>query len=209
MSGDLHLDLVRHGETLWTEAYRIHGRLDAPLSEAGIQHAILTAQRLGRETFDALYTSRLGRCQQTAAILGETSHLEPQALDGLEEADYGILEGRSLHLFEPDGTGAHLLRPWVALALLLTGERPPQFQRRVGLAVDELCQRHLSGKLLVVTHWGVLSILMALLLDDDTSRWREYGPWTACGITELKRTDDRWNVIRVNDTEHLHQREAQ
>ena len=208
MSANLRLVLVRHGETLWTEGNRIHGRLDAPLSAAGVRHAVLTARRLGQDSFDALYASRRGRCLQTAAILGESVRLEPQPLDGLEEADYGVLEGRPLQWFEPDGTGAHLLRPLVALALLLTAERPRHMQRRVAQAVESMRHRHPCGGLLIVTHWGVLSMLMALLVNGDARVWREYGPWSACGITELREHKGRWEVTRVNDSEHLREGEG-
>jgi probable phosphoglycerate mutase len=203
MSLDPRLVLVRHGETLWTEGDRIHGRRDAQLSPTGIRHSALTAQHLRGDRFEALYASRRGRALQTAAFLGSAVGLQPRVLDGVEEADYGLLEGRRLSLFEPDGSGARWLRPVVALTLRLTGEPPRRMERRVAAAAQVLIQRHPSGSVLLVTHWGVLSMLMATLVEGDPGRWRQYGPWTPCGITELRPTQGRWIPVIVNDSKHL------
>ena len=200
----LELVLVRHGETEWTDRGLLHGRLDSPLSLTGRRHAELTARQLHGERFDALYTSPRGRALQTASILGAAVGRTPQPLDGLQEADYGWMEGRPIRLFEPDGTVPRLLRLVVRLSIGLTGERHGKFSRRVGAAVEQLIERHPRARLLVVTHWGVLSITVALLVDRDTKVWRRYGPWAACGIAELRAAEDSWRVVRMNERSHLH-----
>jgi probable phosphoglycerate mutase len=203
MSFDTRLVLVRHGETVWTESKKIHGRLDAPLSAAGERHAAKAARRLRSERFAALYSSPRGRALQTAAILGKSVGLTPQPVEELEEMDYGLLEGRSLRLFEPDGTGAWLLRPLVALTIMLTGEKPTHMRDRVARAVETLVRCHPSDSLLVVTHWSVLGLLMSLLIEGESRDWRAYGPWAACGITELQARQGTWEVVRMNDSDHL------
>lgn len=140
---------------------------------------------------------------QTAEILGEAVGLTPEPLEGLREYIFGWVEGKPKPSFEPDGTGPLLMKPIIALSIWLTGERPGQFKRRVLNAVNELADRHSSDRILVVTHWGVLSMIMAGLLDENPNRWKMYGGWAPCGITELHGQDGKWKLIRMNDSEHL------
>jgi broad specificity phosphatase PhoE len=204
MSNCTELVLVRHGESEWTERGLLHGgRRDSPLSPKGRRQAASVAERLKGEGFIALFSSPQGRAMQTAEILGEVLGLIPQPLDGLREYEFGWIEGKPKPPFEPDGTGPFYLKPLINLSVWLTGERPGHFQRRVLDAVRELTDRYPSGRILVVTHWGVLSLLMAALLDDNPKRWREYGGWAPCGITELHGQNGKWKLIRMNEAEHL------
>lgn len=206
MKPALQLVLVRHGETEWTERGLLHGRLDSPLSARGRRHAQQTARALHGESFRALYSSPQGRALETAAIIGEAIGLRPQALDGLREVNFGWLEGKPLALVDPDLTGAKPLRSIVRLALTLTAERPPSIARRVEEAVKEIVGAHPPGRMLIVTHWGVISMIMAQLIDSDPSRWRNHGPWAACSISELQAVNGGWQIVRLNDHAH-HQEE--
>jgi broad specificity phosphatase PhoE len=197
------LVLVRHGETEWTERGLLHGRLDSPLSLRGRRNAEATADRLRGETFDALYTSPKGRAVQTATILGAALGLRPTPLDGLREADFGWLEGRPLSQIDPDGPGNKMLRPFVWLVGAVSAERPRPIARRVSAAVEIMVREHPRGRLLVVTHWGILSMLLAHLVDGDPRRWRGRGPWAACGLSELHAVNGAWRVVRLNDHAHL------
>jgi broad specificity phosphatase PhoE len=223
MTSDLQLVLVRHGETEWTELGLLHGRLDSPLSARGRRHAEQVALQLQGEPFDALYSSPQGRAMETADIIGNTTRLVPQPLEGLREADYGWLEGRSIIRYDPAGLGVRLLRPATMVMLRLTGERPEQIADRVREAVETITAHYPSGRVLVVTHWGVLNMIMACLVDRDPRVWKNHGPWAACGITELRAPDglprvaamdpilrptSGWKVIRLNDSAHLREGSA-
>ncbi len=210
MTSDLSLVLVRHGETEWTERGRLHGRLDSPLSAAGRRHAEQAAERLRGEHFVALFTSPLGRARQTAAILGEAVGLTPQPLDGLAELDFGWLEGAPSFLWRDDGAAAPLLRPIWAVVRMLSAERPARFRGRVAQALEEMTASHPSGRLLVVGHYAVFSRLLGVMMDAPGSDWRRYGPWTACAISEVRRSspsgDGRspgWEIVLLNDEAHL------
>ncbi len=201
----MQLILVRHGETEWTERGLLHGRLDSPLSATGRHHAELAARRLQDERFDALYSSPLGRAMQTAEIIGRAVGLRPAPLAGLREADYGWLEGRPLAQVDPDGASSWLFRPLVLLAGALSAERPGQIARRTAAAIETIRSRHPRGRVLAVTHWGVISMLVAQLVDRDPRRWRGRGPWAACGISELHAHNGTWRIARLNDHDHLQQ----
>ena len=200
------LVLVRHGETEWTEKGLLHGRLDIPLSAAGILHAKHTADHLQGETIEAIYTSPLSRAAQTASIIGEPHGLKPKALDGLREMDFGWSEGKPLHLIETNGSGPRLYRQLARLAMAVTAERPNRFAARVKFALATVQASYPQGRVLIVAHWGVLSMMMALLLDGELYRWRSYGPWTACGITEVHSVKDTWQVVCLNDQTHIQEK---
>jgi probable phosphoglycerate mutase len=197
------LVLVRHGETEWTEKGLLHGRLDIPLSATGIQHAKQTADRLQSQDFDAVYTSPLSRAVQTAVLIGEPLGLKPIPLDGLREMDFGWSEGKPLHLLKPDGDGHGLYRQLARLAHAVTAERPNRFAARVNSALETIKSSDPRGRVLIVAHWAVLSMIMALLFDGNPRRWKSYGPWAACGITEVHGIMDSWQVVCLNDPTHL------
>jgi broad specificity phosphatase PhoE len=220
MTADLQLVLVRHGETEWTERGLLHGRLDSPLSRRGRRHAEQVAARLQGESFEALYSSPQGRALETAAIIGQAIGLNPEPVEGLREAHYGWLEGRPITHYDPAGLGTKMLRPLAMALLRLTAEQPDQVAGRVLQAVETITTMHPSGRVLVVTHWGVLNMIMACLVDRDPRVWKSHGPWVACGITELHARDGRrtipgsttdgtqergltWEVVRLNDSGHL------
>jgi probable phosphoglycerate mutase len=206
MRSKLTLVLVRHAETEWVERGLLHGRLDSPLSAAGRQQAERTAQRLRGEQFDGLYTSPQGRATETAAVIGRVIGLEPIPLDGLREMDFGWLEGRPLSLLN-----SRALRPVGGLMMMLSAEKSARVRRRIAEALETMLANHPQGCILAVTHWGTLSHIAALLIDGDQRSWRR-GPWTACGISELRPLGDRtaadgrlgrWEAIRLNDDAHL------
>jgi probable phosphoglycerate mutase len=140
---------------------------------------------------------------QTAEIIAEGLGLRPIPLDGLREMDFGWSEGKPLKLVDPDFTGAWLFRPALRLLMALSAERQQDFAARIEAAVEVIRAAHPGGRVLVVTHWAVLSMLVAQLVHRDIRTWRTRGPWTACGISELHGVDGTWRVVRLNDSAHL------
>lgn len=210
MTDVLRLLLVRHGETEWVERGLLHGRLDSPLSAAGQRHAALAAARLRGKHFDALYTSPLGRAMQTASILGRTIGLTPRPLDGLQEMDFGWMEGKPAVFWRGDGLLGKALRPVHSLSYMLTAERPAHFRQRIEQALEIIFSHHQRGRVLVVSHHAVLSRMLALLVGVPDQDWRHIGPWTACAFTEIAGTaqgrngrDWDWEIVRMNDESHL------
>jgi broad specificity phosphatase PhoE len=195
--------LVRHGETTSTENHRIHGHSDAPLTKTGLQHARVTGEYLLSRFFDAFYCSSLGRAHNTAKIIGESIKKEPIPADGLRERFYGGLEGFPLQIFEPDLTGPVLLRPFVRFVLFVSGEHEKDFINRVVSSIQEIIANHPGQRVLVVTHWGVLSILTKFFNNESMISWEAVGPWTACGISEYKSNGKKWQVVQFNSSGHL------
>jgi len=203
MRNNTQVLIVRHGETKLLQKDRIHGQLDSPLSPKGISDAHKTAARLSSEHFDVLYCSPLGRARQTAAIIGEPLGLEPIPVHGLQERSYGWLEGKKLSWFEPDESGPRILLPIVRLSLKLSGEDPQEMVLRTIDAFETIISNHLHQRILIVAHWGTLSILKLYLDGSDTSMWRSVGPWTACSITEYHKNGSDWHPVHIDAADHL------
>ena len=195
--------LVRHAETTMISDNRIHGQIDAPLTENGISAARKTAENFRGQSFDAFYASSLGRAMRTAEIIGEAINMQPVPVDGLRERNYGWLEGKSNALFEPDLTGPAFMHPFIKFALHASGEGDEDFPKRVTNSFDEIYKRHQGQRVLLVIHWGILSILTRYFRNEDMIGWQSVGPWTACGITEVHKNGSGWQIIRSDDYSHL------
>jgi len=64
-----YLILVRHGESRWNVANRFTGWVDVPLSEVGINEALIAGEKLEGLQLDVAFTSKLVRAQETLLII--------------------------------------------------------------------------------------------------------------------------------------------
>lgn len=155
----MRVALIRHGSTAGNLLHRYVGaRTDEPLTpeaECGLRAASgVLAERIG--TPDALVTSGMLRCRQTAAALFPGAAQTHDAR--LREMDFGRFENRSYRELEHDAP----YRAWVdggCEAPVPGGEDPAAFRSRVRAAITELVARAAGeGALLLalVVHGGVI-----------------------------------------------------
>lgn len=205
MNSNLQWILVRHGDTEWTEKKKLHGgRFDSPLSPTGRKQAELTGNNLLAEGIDAIYSSPQGRALQTSEIIGDSigvNHIQP--IEGFREQRYGLLEGGPILTFGPEGTAPKVLKPFASLVRNVTGESDKRFLLRVSEGVERVQKAHEASRILIVSHWGVLSAMMALLFDGDAKHWLENVKWSPCGITKIEEIGGRWDIVQQDDTRHL------
>jgi bisphosphoglycerate-dependent phosphoglycerate mutase len=71
LQGDNKMFLVRHGDTALNDADLIHGWVDAPLNEKGIQDAHKAADSLDGKNITRIVSSDLPRAKQTANIISK------------------------------------------------------------------------------------------------------------------------------------------
>ena len=89
MSQITRITLVRHGETEWNISGRWQGHLDAPLTVHGQAQAKALGERFKEKTFDACYTSDLGRAVRTSDLVGGPSSLHLQLMEKLKPKLWG------------------------------------------------------------------------------------------------------------------------
>lgn len=154
--------LLRHGEVEGGNVYR--GRTDDPLNAMGWVQ--MRAATDGLCCWDLVIASPLRRCAAFAEAVAREQGL-PLALEAnLAEIDFGDWEGRSaaeLMAECPAALGDFWRDP--VNHPPPGGERLSHFQRRVVAAWESLCQRHAGKRLLLVTHGGVIRMLLCHLQD--------------------------------------------
>jgi alpha-ribazole phosphatase/probable phosphoglycerate mutase len=155
------VDLIRHGEPVGGRKYR--GHLDDPLSEKGWQQMWEVVGHYAE--WNSILSSPLLRCAEFSRALGARLGVETRIDERLKEGGFGVWEGKlpsqicaddsqRLFRFKLDPIGA---APEGAEALLAV-------HSRVGDAWRELLDRYAGQHVLVVTHAGVIRMLMAHVL---------------------------------------------
>lgn len=89
-----NLYLVRHGETVENAAHILQGHLPGTLTPLGMQQAETLRNELSAVHFDALVSSDLKRCIDTACILNAERKLPLQTTPLLRERDWGSFTGK-------------------------------------------------------------------------------------------------------------------
>ena len=150
--------LDRHGESAWNAESRLQGQADAPLSDLGRDQALGLRAALRDLPPMAVVASDLSRARDTAALAGHAD-AEPDAR--WRERGLGEWEGRLEGDIDRDALRA-FRRTDVPPA---GGELWPDFQARVGAALDDLAGR--GGAWLVFTHGGCVRAAVAHLTGAD------------------------------------------
>jgi len=203
--GETSLYLVRHGRTASNVARRLHGATDIPLDAVGFSQAERVAQRLASDApFDALFTSPLRRAVATARVLGTKLQLSPAAVSGLEEINFGSLEG---HTFDR----VVLEHPELARRLddlsdnefsWPGGESRLGFHQRVIAAFQIIINEFPRGKVIVVAHLGVFSSLLAQISNQNPNDWSAF-PMANCALSHVVIGSEGHTLRCVNDAGHL------
>jgi len=155
------IDLLRHGEPLGGRRYR--GATDDPLSEKGWQQ-METAVGVAHP-WQRIITSPLSRCRDFALALGERHGIPVQEEERFTEIGFGDWEGltaEQLRAQDPDCLRRFYHDP---VANRPRGaEELASFVRRVVAAWQELLEKHCDSPLLIISHAGVMRVIIARLL---------------------------------------------
>ena len=160
------LYLVRHGDVDARPGIFL-GTTDVDLDERGRQQSFWLAEQLAAIPFDRCFCSPLLRAQHTATGIITKNPVKIEIHDALREIHFGLWEGRcfsEIEIEEPQQAAA-----WC--------RNPLSFVFPQGDVVAQFCQRletyleWLKGgegeTILLVTHGGVIRVLLALLLQLD------------------------------------------
>lgn len=199
------LILVRHGETEGNVNQVWHGALDAPLTPRGLEQVSATATRIAEidhaRSIDRFYVSPLPRAMSTAKAIAAAIGMEPVIEQGLREFDLGDWEGRTFQDLREreDLWGRWEKDPNFAPP---NGESPLSFNARALETLQTLAAHHPHARILVVTHGGYISSVLATWLGRDAGDWRAFDPHN-CAISLLTQNGKSWHGDLVNDISHL------
>lgn len=199
--------LLRHGETDLTPQKRFSGSggTDPVLSAAGRAQAAAAAAHLAaRGTVQAVVSSPLRRCRETADAVAGRLGLDVRVDDGVREADFGAWEGLTFAEVQERHPGdlAAWLRSTKA-APTGDGESFAEVSRRVALSRDKILARYAGRTVLLVTHVTPVKTLVRLALGaPPESLFRM--ELSAASLSEVAYYADGHASVRLlNDTAHL------
>ncbi len=165
--------LIRHGETEGADSRRYKGHIDVPLSDNGIKQVKRLAEFLsavGERSprpipLQAVYCSDLSRAFRSAEIIAGPHGLKPVIVEGMKERNFGVWEGMSfdeIHEKWPEAFNS-----WAADPLSFSpmeGESTIDARDRVMPAFNEIINNHKDENIAIVSHGGVIRIIICELL---------------------------------------------
>jgi broad specificity phosphatase PhoE len=194
--------LIRHGETEWNREEIFRGRADVELNETGLQQAQLLAQYLADQKIDAIYSSPLKRALTTAEKITIYQDVKVNIASELIDFDYGEWQGLS-----HDAVRQRydlLYKEWLKnpqLVKIPHGETLNDVRSRTLRLVDRINANH-NGTVALISHRVIGKVLICALLALDNSHFWNIRLDT-CGITTFTREDERFVLVKHNDTSFL------
>lgn len=192
------LFLLRHGAIQsGAGGKRYIGRTDLPLSDIGLEQARAWVTFFATAELSAIFSSDLIRCMETARIIGGACLLQVQAVPAFREIDLGDWDGLPFDAVKARDPEAFRQR-----GENIADDRPPggesfrDLQSRVWPAFEALA-RQPSGRNLIVTHAGVIRVLLCRImgrpLGDLFTIKQGYG-----ALTTIDTTPDGCRVLALN-----------
>ncbi|CAM6688558.1 adenosylcobalamin/alpha-ribazole phosphatase [Citrobacter portucalensis] len=180
----MRLWLVRHGETEANIAGLYSGHAPTPLTERGIAQAQTLGTLLRNVPVDNVLCSELERARHTTQLILGDREVPVRNMPELNEMFFGDWEMR--HHRDLAREDAENYAVWCndwQNATPTNGEGFQAFSQRVERFIAQLADYKTCQNLLVVSHQGVLSVLIARLLSmPSAAMWHfrvEQGCWSA------------------------------
>ncbi|MBQ6266043.1 MAG: histidine phosphatase family protein [Clostridia bacterium] len=166
--------LIRHGMIKENSQGKYIGHTDVDLSDEGRAELEQLSENSVYPWVDAVISSPLKRCLQTAGILYPAK--EALAIDGLSECNFGEFEGKTAEELKDNDTFVR----WLAGdsdAVPEFGESSDRFSARVCLAFEKIVDGILRAgteNTAIITHGGVImAILEAYGIPElAANKWR-------------------------------------
>ena len=153
------ITLVRHAEV--DEAYhkRYNGHIDISLSKKGYTEAQALAEHFKGHSFNAIFCSDLKRCKETLDAFD--LNVTPVYTQALREKSWGRHEGKSFdEIIESESFKYETFEQWINA---LDGEEYPAYIKRIEAFFKGFLIESSTGNVLVMTHAGVIRVLMHIL----------------------------------------------
>ncbi len=155
------IHLIRHGMTDANIDGRYIGcKTDLPLSPEGLRELKDLRENLEYPEIEALYTSPMLRCKQTAAAL--YSGFDPISVDELTEYDFGVFENKTAAELEimPE------YLEWTSGKISATpeGEDTSDFIKRIALGINMIVRDMMEKDITnagVIMHGGAIMMFLA------------------------------------------------
>lgn len=185
----MRLWLIRHGETEANVAGLYSGHTPTPLTPKGLAQAQILGKLLSEVPFDRVLCSALERAQQTAGRVLERREITIETTPLLNEMFFGDWEmrhHRDLTREDPQNYAAWC-NDWQN-AIPTNGEGFQAFSARIEQVIAHLADIKDQQNILLVSHQGVLSLLIARLLN-----------MPAASLWHFRVDQGCWSMIDMHD----------
>ena len=153
--------LIRHGETEWNSQKRMQGHSNSDLSEVGREQIQALGELMKNVSFDHIYSSDSLRARQTAEAITQYSGHTLQFDQRIREKNLGVFEGlTSTEAKERHPEIYRLFKTAGANYVIDEGESTQQLLERALEFIEEIRLRHPQERVVMVTHGGVVRVLM-------------------------------------------------
>jgi probable phosphomutase (TIGR03848 family) len=193
--------LVRHGHTD-AAGKRLTGRAPGVhLNELGRRQAERLVERLEGVRIDAIVSSPLERCRETAAPLAKARGRAVDVGRAWIEVGYGEWTGRSI-------SQLRRTKLWRRVMFAPSNVRFPggesllEVQERAVDATLDIAARHARGTVVVVSHADVIRLLVAHVAGMHADHLQRLSIDTS-SITAVSISDGFPRLLTVNDTDDL------
>ncbi len=206
------LFIVRHGDALPGPDELIPSGVydDLPLSSIGREQAQSLAARLAPLHFDAMYSSPLRRCRETAAPLAERWGMTPTIVNDIREIRLGdirplpndkqdiaalskALQERQVDIIRVAGESGN----WDSIE---NSEPSKAFRQRVVHALDEIANNHIGERIIAFAHGGVINAYAAEVLGLEKDF---FFPAANTSITVVRVSGKQRVLFVMNDIAHV------
>jgi len=168
------------------------------LGKDGLAQAQRLAERMTRETFDAIHASPRERTQETAATIAAACGVGPVATaEELDEIDFGHWAGKTFDLLNAD---PHWRRWNTARSLTRTpaGEAMIDVQQRVLRLMERLNEDGGGRRIVLVSHGDVIKAAVMHVLGLPIDAWPRFEIAPA-SITSVAVDDWGAKVLTLNE----------
>lgn len=153
----IELHLVRHGQD---EQNKLGGWSDNHLTDIGKAEIIKLYDQL--DVYDIFISSDLQRVKETSLIINDKLRMSIEFNPEFREVNNGDLKNLTIEEFKSNYPGLY----FSSLKMdekYPNGESPQEFYTRIQLAFKSLIDKNRSKKILLVTHGGVIAVILCLI----------------------------------------------
>lgn len=193
------LYITRHGETQWNREKRMQGWKDSDLTPEGEGDALALAQVLKRVSFEAVYSSPIGRARKTTELIVDDALITFD--EDLREIGMGDWEGRTqdeVRNADPERFHTFWNNPHVYESE--TGETFNQVMKRVESFLKKV-QAH-KGTILVVTHSIFIKALLAHVKGLPLDKLWSPPFIHATSLTVIEGGGGKYEIVMEGNTSH-------
>lgn len=180
------LYLLRHGETEWNKNSIIQGQTDTELNESGLKAARKAVDLFKEIELDYIYSSDLKRARKTAQFIAQDKNLAIRESSKIREIAFGDWEGLKYNQIKDNFP--RRAAAWEEDPLHNSpnsGENLLDFKKRVDNFFQKILSKHQGGKILVVSHGGVIKTYLTSVLAIEVNKYWQF-QIDNCSLTELK-----------------------